>query len=64
MKNDISYRIEYEELDKHWLVIKETENQGRLDHVAMRFPARGQAERFVESKTAAWSDENNSEKEG
>ena len=57
----MSYKIEYEEQDLHWQVIlmNPTNDERRI---VMRFTNRDQAERFVESKTAAWSDENNSEK--
>ena len=59
----MSYKIEYEEQDLHWHVILMNPTNGEC-RIVMRFTNRDQAERFVESKTAAWSDENNSEKEG
>lgn len=57
----MSYKIEWEEQDFHWQVIlmNPTNDERRI---VMRFTNRNQAERFVESKIAAPSDENNSEK--
>ena len=59
----MSYTIKYEEQDLHWQVIlmNPTNDERKI---VMRFTSRNQAERFVESKIAAPSDENNSEKEG
>ena len=57
----MSYKMVYEEQDLHWQIIlmNPTNDERRI---VMRFTNRGQAERFVESKIAAPSDENNSEK--
>ena len=57
----MSYKMVYEEQDLHWQIIlmNPTNDERRI---VMRFTNRNQAERFVESKIAAWSDENNSEK--
>ena len=57
----MTYYIEYEELDKHWQVIKDYDDEPMIVH---RFSSREQAEAFVERRTAAWGGENNSEKEG
>ena len=58
----MDYYLEYEELDKHWLVIKDIKGEHKI---VMRFPSRDQAERYIEKRTVAWGrGENNSEKEG
>ena len=57
----MSYQIGYEELDKHWQVIKEYNGEPKI---VDRFRSRNQAEAFVERRTAVWGGENNSEKEG
>ena len=58
----MSYKIEYEEQDLHWQVIlmNPTNDERRI---VMRFPARGQAEAYVEKQlNPTWENENNSEK--
>ena len=57
----MDYHIKYEELDKHWQVIKDYDGKPMIVH---RFSSRDQAEAFVERRTAVWGGENNSEKEG
>ena len=64
MENNISYKIEYEELDLHWQVIlmNPTNDERRI---VMRFTNRDQAEIYVENQlNPTWENEDNSEKEG
>ena len=58
----MSYKIEYEKQDLHWQVIlMNPTNDDR--RIVMRFPAREQAERYVENQINYISEnEDNSEK--
>ena len=68
----MSYKIKYDDFDKHWLAIKKpdlTKNKrssGNLSVVAMRFTSEKQAKEYIEKRgsVVCRGDENNSEKEG
>ena len=65
----MAYNITYEDLDKHWIVTRDSQSQlmdKTFRHkIVMRFPSRSQAELFVEGRiNYTWDGENNSEKEG
>ncbi len=49
--NDYDYHIEYNDLDKHWIAIQNSDGENKT---LMRFPSREQAEKYVEDKILYW----------